>query len=753
MPKPHKATQRQKAKDPQLSPRQRQERRERVLTQGEASVVRSIADAVVIKDEDVFFLCKPDGRVPAEGEHGYGLYANDCRFLNGYELHLAGARPNDLVATAHEGFRAVFQLTNPDLHLEDGTLIPKERVSIKWERVIDAEHAALEDVLTFRNFGLAPIELPVSFTFRAEFDDVFAVRGLLPERFGKLHRPRWRDGVLLFRYDGSDGYHRSTAIHFSEAPSATDGTTAHFRLSIRPGESRPLILALDLAETRAADAADPPWHPPPDIRHVEAVCRRSAAEWLSEHTAVTSDSPLLDRVLDRSLRDLRALHSRLHGHEYFAAGVPWFVTLFGRDSLITALQMLAYDPRTAADTLRLLARLQGERVDEWRDEQPGKILHEYRDGEMARTGQIPHTPYYGSVDATPLFLILLAEHARWTGTLTLFEELRGHVERALVWIDRYGDADGDGYVEYASRSTNGLVNQGWKDSGNAIVNAEGRLADPPIALVEVQGYVYRARQAVAELYRRAGDTARADELERAAAALRERFNRDFWLDELGCYVLALQGDKRPCAVASSNPGHALWAGIADPDKARRTVDRLLAPDLFNGWGVRTLSEHARGYNPLGYHLGTVWPHDNAFIAAGFRRYGFDAEALTVFRGILGAATYFAHYRLPELFAGFSREEYGVPVRYPVACHPQAWAAGTAPYLVTTLLGLEPDAFAHRLHIVRPVLPPTVDWLELRRLRVGRGQADLRFERRGEGPAAVRVLHVEGGLDVVAEPGA
>ncbi len=389
-------------------------------------------------------------------------------------------------------------------------------------------------------------------------------------------------------------------------------------------------------------------------------------------------------------------------------------------------------------------------MNDWRDEEPGKILHELRVGELAKLNEIPHTPYYGTVDATPLFLILIGRHATWTGDLSLFKELRDNVERALTWIDQYGDADGDGYVEYKSDSGRNLVNQGWKDSGDAIVNEDGSLARPPIALVEVQGYVYLAKTLIADLYQRAGETDRAQQLHRQADELRTRFNRDFWLEDKGCYALALQAKQERVTVIASNPGHALWTGIADADKARRTVQRLMADDMFSGWGIRTLSSQEQRYNPISYHLGTVWPHDNALIAAGFRRYGHDQAARRVFTGLIEAALKFKHYRLPELFAGFSNTEYSVPVYYPVACHPQAWAAGSAPHMLETFLGLTPEGFDHRLRIARPLLPDYVDRVEVRDLKVGAATVSLRFERTSDDATAVNVLEKQGELDVIVE---
>jgi glycogen debranching enzyme len=397
-----------------------------------------------------------------------------------------------------------------------------------------------------------------------------------------------------------------------------------------------------------------------------------------------------------------------------------------------------------------MAKYQGIKIDPWRDEEPGKIMHELRVGEMAHLNEIPQTPYYGTIDATPLFLVLVARHAAWIGELRVFNDLRPNIEAALSWMSEYGDRNHDGYLEYQKASKNGLSNQGWKDSGDAITNEDGRLAQPPISLVEVQGYVYLAKISLADLYELAGESRRATELRQQAESLRSRFNRDFWIEDRQFYALALESKNRPVSVISSNPGQALWTGIIDRTNARATVDRLMSDELFSGWGIRTLASKERRYNPIGYHLGTVWPHDNALIAAGCRRYGFDQEACRVFTALVEAAEQFEHHRLPEVFAGFRRENYGVPVRYPVACHPQAWAAGAVPYLVQAVLGLVPDGFNHRLWIRHPALPDFVHWVEVHRLRVGSAHADLRFERAQNETVRATVIEVSGNLDVVVE---
>jgi glycogen debranching enzyme len=720
------------------------ERKQRILTHGTPSITTSIADAVVIKSQNVFFLTQPDGDVPLEEGHGFGLYYHDCRYLKGYELRIAGLEPTSLAANAQWGDAAAFQLANPDIRTPEGRLIPKELIGIRWSRMLAHDPPVLHDVLTFTNFALQGAELPVSLAFAASFEDIFAVRGLFTEQLGKVREPRWRGDSLVLSYDGKDGRRRSTTITFSRAPAARKGTAAVFHLRMQPRETLQIEVTVRLDE--APEHAATPTRHPRSSAHAAAPQRDRAT-----HATVQSGSLLLNEIVERSFGDLQMLRTSIDNEEFFAAGIPWFGTLFGRDSIITSLQTLAYEPRIAEQTARLLAHFQGHEVDEWRDEQPGKILHSIRVGEMARLGEIPHTPYYGSVDATPLFLILIARHAEWTGSLSLFHDLRENVERALEWMSRYGDLDGDGYIEYASTSQRGLINQGWKDSGDAIVDSDGHLGAPPIALVEVQGYAYLARTLVAELYERAGDTERADQLRRAADTLRERFNRDFWMEEHGCYALALEAGDKPISVISSNPGHALWSGIADADKARRTAERLMQGDMFSGWGVRTLSQQEVRYNPVGYHLGTVWPHDNSIIAAGFRRYGCDEHSHRILMGLIEAAMHFEGYRLPELFAGFSRDEYPTPVRFPVACHPQAWASGSIPYLLVSLLGLTPDAFNRRLRVVRPMLPALVGHLDLDDIAIADARVSLRFECTKEGTTAVMVLDTKGEVEVLVEP--
>ena len=443
------------------------------------------------------------------------------------------------------------------------------------------------------------------------------------------------------------------------------------------------------------------------------------------------------------------LRSDLDGRSYFAAGVPWFATLFGRDSLIAATQTLAFDPDVAADTLRLLGDRMGRIYSDEHDEDPGKVLHELRVGEPAALGETPFARYHGSADATPLWLCLLADHAEWSGSLDLFAELRPQVEAALQWMAGPGDWDGDGLVEYRRRSRHGLRNQGWKDSPDGVPDADGDPLEPPVALIEVQGYVARALRGIARLFELDGDGSRSEELQARAAKVEAALAR-FWAFDPGGYAIGLAGDKRPGTRLASNQGHLLWAGALPPDRARSVRDLLMAEHMFSGWGVRTLSDRNPAFNPLGYHTGSVWPHDTAMFACGLRRYGFDEDFLLVFDALLEAASRFDDYRLPELFGGFARRPGEDPVPYPVACRPQAWAAGSIPWLLAACLGLEPDALHGRLRVVRPLLPHWVDRLSLRGMRVGDGRVDLRFERAGT-QVVLADARAEGSVRLVLEP--
>jgi glycogen debranching enzyme len=726
--------------------------RHHVSTQSEhpeSPIAATFENAIVLKSGNLFLFTDANGTLPLTENHGFGLYYQDCRVLNGLEMRLSGQAPVFISASASTGNTAELTFTNPKIPGIDGRSIPEQILSIQCHRFIEGDPPAIHERLVFENPTQQDVGLNVSLTFRPSFDDILAVRGF-PQHLGNLFDPIWEEGLLHVLYEGKDNLYRSLVVEFDPIPDLTDSTSAYFNIQLAPQEMTELRISQFVTFSPHRQNPMVAVMRPRDFSQAASNLARTTETWMASITRIVTGSIVLDKVLTRALLDLRLLQTKIDGLTFYAAGTPWFVTLFGRDSLIAGLQTLAFDPNIAEQTLRLLARNQGRRYDDWRDEEPGKILHELRTGELARLGLVPHTPYYGTVDATPLFLILLGRHAAWTGTVTLFKELRGSVERALEWIDANQTKYGHGYLTYHSRSRVSLDNQGWKDSGDAIMNTDGSRAVPPIALGEVQGYVYRARHEIADLYDRVGEAGRAARLRQEAAELRVRFNRDFWLPEKGFYALALQGDGTPCSVVSSNPGQALWSGIVREDYARPTVARLMDRDMFSGWGVRTLSEHERAYNPLGYHIGTVWPHDNSLIAAGCRRYGFDEAAGEIVSGLFDAATRFNGCRLPELFAGVPRKGDEVPLYYPDANPPQAWAAGSIPFLLETMLGLVAEGLDHRLRIVRPVLPDFVDELELRDLRIGGAETDLQFRRKSKSRADVEVLRIAGPLEVLVE---
>jgi glycogen debranching enzyme len=720
-------------------------RRDRILTQAEPAKIRESVDAIVMKHGRLYMLSDRAGDVPWGRPHAYGLFDADTRVLDGYVLWIDGQPPTALSATDTRGFEARHDLTNPELPQPGGGLLPRNTLAIRRERLVRAD--VVHELLSVRNCGAARARITLALDFRARFEDIFVIKRFVRGPRGVVRRPRVEADRVHLVYDASDGTRCTTVIAFSPAPTRLGGRRAEFACTLAPGERRDIGISITACtEPGRPQCQGQPGTAPARVRR---WLERLDHLWLSRAAEVRSSNPLFDRVMLRALLDLRLLRSSIKGQHFFCAGVPWFSTLFGRDAATVAIQTLPYGAGVARDTLRLLARFQARQADSFRDAEPGKILHEYRAGELAHLSVVPQSPaYYGTVDATPLFLILLAEYVAWSGDRALAHALRPNIDAALGWLERFADHDGDGYVDYTGRYPRGLINQGWKDSGNAILDADGALPDPPIALCEVQAYVYRAWRQTAALLRALGDGARAEDLERRAAALHARFERDFWSEALGGYLLARQAGGRPVAQVASNMGQVLWGGIAGPARAARVAARLLADDMFSGWGVRTLSTGAAGFNPISYHLGSVWPHDNGIIVAGLCRYEHEDAALRVFGALFDAAAAFRHYRLPELFAGYARSESDDrPVRYPVACSPQAWAAGAIPHALWNLLGLRAAALEHRLDVVRPRLPAWLDWLEIRDLRVGAARADLRFERGRDGRAAVQATVKEGPLTV------
>ena len=697
----------------------------------------NLSESTVVKGPDAFCLAARDGSLPLDGDHPLGLYLEDCRHLRGHELRVGGRRLRLLVADDVLATVAVFELCNPDVPLSGGGELAMQKLRARIERRIVP--GGMTETLALHSYAAEEVTLGVELALDADFRPMLEIRGLVEPHERAVECSAGDDG-LTFAAVGLDGVRRTTRVAWPGAQAREDGRLTA-AVTLAPGEDRVFDISYELDARRMRTAATTPAD---DVALADA--------WLRHRTRVTVDEELVGRVLRRSLLDLRALESELDGFTYYAAGVPWYATLFGRDALITAMQTLAFGPGVADGTLRLLAARLGTRVDDEHDEEPGKVLHELRQGEIATLGLTPLTRYYGTVDATPLFLCLLCEHADWTGSLDLFAELRPQVQRALDWIDAYGDLDGDGLIEYACRSSRGLVNQGWKDSWDGVADEHGVPLHPPIALVEAQGYALHAKRRLARLYEAAGEPERGARLRAGAAALATGIER-FWLEDLGFYAMALDGDKRPSRALASNQGHLLWALAVPAERAVAIGDALMGPASHSGWGVRTLASSTRSYNPIGYHAGSVWPHDNALFAMGLRKYGLDDAFVRISDNLLDAAAAFSGYRLPELFAGYSRRAREAPVPHPVACTPQAWAAGSVPAILTAGLGLVPDALNGTLRIRRPLLPRDVSRLSVEGLRVGDASVNLRFQRVAPNTVAVVDVEIDGRLDVVLETAA
>ena len=681
-------------------------------------------DLLVVKEGALFVCARPDGDIRPGRASSLGLYARDTRHLSELTVTLSGREPVLLDSADDEAFHAIVECTNADLHPGlPGRDVSQQTVSLRRELVI--ADGCLYVRLKLRCFTPKPLALTLEVAMAADFADMFDVRGVDHSRERPAVAVELSGDALRFAYTGVDERERTTAVALDPAPDALDAdagrASARWELTLDPRVDADVVLAI------AVDGADG--------RHacfdtaLDRV-RSSHREWSDSCTRVDSDNPEFDQVMNASLRDLRALLTPLQGGEIVAAGIPWFVAPFGRDSLLTSYESLSIQPELARKTLLLLASLQARENDPWLDAEPGKILHEIRSGELAAAGLTPHTPYYGSADSTPLFVMVAAAYHRWTADRETIEQLRPALDAALAWIDEHGDVDGDGLVEYERRSPGGLANQGWKDSNDAIVHADGSLAEGPIALCEVQAYVYRAKLDAAGLYEELGEPDRARSLRVEAAALRDAFNDAFWIDDEGTIALALDGKKRQVASVTSNAGHCLHCEIVGARRAGPVVERLMADDMFGGWGVRTLANTNPAYNPMSYHCGSVWPHDNAIVASGFRRYGYAREAMQLATAMFEVARGTSDKRLPELYCGFKRVS-AAPVPYPVACVPQAWSAATPFLLLQTLLGLQADARASSLIVHRPVLPDWLEEVQLSHLRIANSHVSLRFRREGE----------------------
>ena len=635
------------------------------------------SDLISSLDGSTFCVSDRRGDIDAGGDEPEGLFYRDMRHLSRWKLTVNG-RPLDALSTDDiEYFAAHFFLVPAT-----GTIYENPYVSVVRRRLVGE---GFHEDLTIFNHGPEPLAVELRLEADADFADLFEVKDALEKKGERYHEVRGTDLVLGYR---RDPFVRETKVAVSDETADVDEGGITLRLEVPPRSQWDGWAQVTPVVGKAAELK----HGPGELQ-AKPNMAMSLDEWIDEAPRLSCEWDDLRHIYRRSLIDLAALRFHplvLPERSLPAAGLPWFMTVFGRDSLMTSFQALPFHPELAETTLLVLAERQGTQVDDFRDEEPGRVMHEIRYGELTQFKERPHSPYYGTADGTPLFLVLLDEYERWTGDGDLVRELESNARRALEWIDNYGDRDGDGYVEYARRNEEtGLENQCWKDSWNSIIFADGSLAKLPRATCEIQGYVYDGKRRAARLAREVwGDLELADRLEREAAELKERFNEDFWLPERNYFALALDGDKRKVDSITSNPGHLLWSGIVDDDKIEAVVETLMSDALFSGWGIRTMAVGEGGYNPIEYHNGTVWPHDNSFIAHGLARLGYREQAARVARGILEAATFF-EFRLPEVFAGYPRELTGFPVEYPTACSPQAWATGAPLLLLRALLGLEP----------------------------------------------------------------
>jgi glycogen debranching enzyme len=693
----------------------------------------------VLKAGESFAIFDQHGDIRPDGRGEDGLYHRGTRHLSSMALRIAGHRPLILGGTSRwDNSRVRVDLTNPDLGRGPHRL-PHSSLHIARTKVLfDGLHRERIEV---RNFARRQVTITLSLRYQADFADLFEVRGMRRPRRGALLPARVGTDSVLLRYEGLDGVLRRTRIGFSRRPEAMDQHEAAFRLEI------PARQAIGFEIAVACEARNQRARALPSFADALGSSRRQLAAVMSGSAAIITSNEAFNDWLHRSVADVAMLTSRTANGWYPYAGVPWFSTPFGRDGIITGLQTLWMAPQIARGVLGYLAANQASRASAAQDAEPGKILHETRDGEMAALGEVPFGRYYGSHDATPLFVMLAAEHWRRTGDLQAARSLWPHVERALAWMDRYGDLDGDGFQEYARRTDKGLVQQGWKDSYDSVFHADGSLAEPPIALCELQGYAYAARLGAAELAEALHHPSRARALRGSAEMLRAAFDAAFWDDELGTYVLALDGAKRPCRVRASNAGHALLTGIAMPERAGRVAESLLSDAGYSGWGIRTIAAGESRYNPMSYHNGSIWPHDNSLIGLGLARYGRQADAGRILAGLFDASRQFELARMPELFCGFTRREGEGPTAYPVACAPQAWAAGAIFMLLQACLGLGVDGPAGRVSFDRPFLPSFLDTVVIRGLRAGRGSVDVKVERRGD-HADVHVVRRRGRVEVV-----
>ena len=727
----------------------------------------SLADSrtQVLKHDESFGVFDRHGDIECVGRGALGLYHQDTRFLSHCVLKLYGERPMLLSSAVKEdNILLAVDLTNSDVMVDGGLTLP--RGTIHLSRELFLWNSVLYQRITVSSYSLSPVSVSMSLALGSDFADLFEVRGTRRERRGRTLPAAVENGEVVLAYEGLDGVTRCTRIQCSPNPARVEAAQLQFELQLRPQGCEAFLVTTACAVEPAPDApslsvADEGrdegheacrqgrFHALPrsfEAAYQQAEGARKASR--SQPCRMHTSNEQFNDWLNRATADLQMLVTDTPEGPYPYAGVPWFNTAFGRDGIITALEVLWLEPALARGVLAYLASTQATETDPQADAEPGKILHETRQGEMAALKEVPFARYYGSVDATPLFVILAGAYFARTSDRALIENLWPHIEAALSWIDHYGDRDGDGFVEYSRHSATGLAQQGWKDSQDSVFHADGTLAEPPIALSEVQGYVYAARQQAAELAEAIGRPEQAASLRAQASRLRDQFENAFWCGEISAYALALDGQKRQCQVRTSNAAQCLFTGIASPAHACTTAQTMLQDDMFTGWGIRTVSSAARRYNPMSYHNGSVWPHDNALIAWGMGRYGLGECVGRVFTGLFDAAIFVELHRLPELFCGFARRPGEGPTLYPVACSPQAWAAASVFMLLGACLGISISAAPPQIHFQRAFLPESVPEIQITNLKVGNAAVDLAVSRYKQN-VSINIMRREGAVEIIS----
>ena len=693
----------------------------------------------VLKQGDTFGLFDQYGDIHSLRTGSHGLYHEGTRFLSRFVLTLNGERPLLLSSTVkQDNVLLNVDLTNPDMTADGQVKI--SRGSLHLSRTRFLWQGRCFERLRVHNYSLLPVLVRLSISVDADFADLFEVRGTIRNRRGRrLESVMSKDGLSL-GYEGLDRVDRWVTVRCAPAPTAVHPDEIWFDTFVPEGEVAQwdLTISCEVAQRIRCDHS---------YEHALVEVERALHSARADDCLIVTSNAQFNMWLNRSLADLHMMVSDTPDGPYPYAGVPWFSTPFGRDGLITAFEFLWVNPRIARGVLAYLAATQAREVLPEQDAEIGKILHETRKGEMAALNEIPYGRYYGSIDATPLFIMLAGAYYERTGDQAFITQIWPNIELALQWIDCAGDLDGDGFVEYSRRSKGGLIHQGWKDSQDAVFHADGRSAEGPIALCEVQGYVFAAKRRAAGLALALGHTEQSSRLLKEADTLRTQFERHFWCNDLSSYALALDGVKQPCRVKTSNAGHCLWTGIADPKHGMRTAKTLMSEESFNGWGVRTVAATETRFNPMAYHNGSVWPHDNALIAAGMAAYGFKQGALKILGGLFDASLFLGLHRLPELLCGFPRRPGEGPTLYPVACSPQTWSSVAVFLLLQSCLGLRIEAIRSRLSFSQPVLPPFLEHIEMKNLRIGDATVDLLLERHPK-DVGINILRQQGQVEVV-----